>query len=105
MGCFGGVLEKEMATSVFLPGESYGQRSLVGCCPWGCAESDMTEVTYQQQLGGVLALILGDIDLKMPELMELRREIMPFHHGIILTINIAINSCNSWGCFHRKNQK
>ena len=39
-------LEKEMAThSVFLPGESQGQRSLVGCCLWGCTESDMTEVT------------------------------------------------------------
>ena len=22
-------------TPVFLPGESRGQRSLVGCCPWG----------------------------------------------------------------------
>ena len=30
-------LEKEMATtSVFLPGESYGQRSLAGYSPWGC---------------------------------------------------------------------
>ena len=28
---------------VFLPGESHGQRSLVGCSPWGCEESDMTE--------------------------------------------------------------
>ena len=26
-------LEKEMATQVFLPGESHGQRSLVGCSP------------------------------------------------------------------------
>ena len=24
---------------VFLPGESYGQRSLVSCSPWGCKES------------------------------------------------------------------
>ena len=32
-------------TSVFLPGESHGQRSLAGCSPWGCKESDMTEVT------------------------------------------------------------
>ena len=32
-------------TPVFLPGEFYGQRSLVGCCPWGCTESDMTEAT------------------------------------------------------------
>ena len=40
-------VEKEMATTpVFLPGESRGWRSLVGCCPWGCTESDMTEVTY-----------------------------------------------------------
>ena len=30
-------------TPVFLPGEFHGQRSLVGCSPWGCKESDMTE--------------------------------------------------------------
>ena len=29
--------------SVFLPRESHGQRSLVGCCPWDSTESDMTE--------------------------------------------------------------
>ena len=32
-------------TSVFLPGESYGQRSLGGYSPEGHAELDMTEVT------------------------------------------------------------
>ena len=37
---------KWQPTPVFLPGESQGQRSLVGC---GCTESDTTEVTYQQQ--------------------------------------------------------
>ena len=31
-------------TSVFLPGESYGQRGLAGYSPWGCKELDMTEV-------------------------------------------------------------
>ena len=36
-------------TPVFLPGESQGRRSLVSCCLWGRTESDMTEVTYQQQ--------------------------------------------------------
>ena len=30
-------------TPVFLPGESHGQRSLVGCRPFGLKESDMTE--------------------------------------------------------------
>ena len=28
-----------------LAGESHGQRSLAGCSPWDCKESDMTEVT------------------------------------------------------------
>ena len=34
---------KWQPTPVFLPGESYGQRSLVGYSPWGCREKDMTE--------------------------------------------------------------
>ena len=39
-----GPLEEEMATTpVFLPGESHGQRSLVGYSPWGHKELDMTE--------------------------------------------------------------
>ena len=32
-------------TPVFLPGESQGRGSLVGCRLWGCTESDTTEVT------------------------------------------------------------
>ena len=32
-------------TPVFLPGESQGRRSLVGCRVWGHTESDTTEVT------------------------------------------------------------
>ena len=28
---------------VLLPGKSHGWRSLMGCSPWGCEESDMTE--------------------------------------------------------------
>ena len=37
---------KWQPTPVFLPGESQGRRSLVGCSLWGRTESDMTEVTY-----------------------------------------------------------
>ena len=40
---------KRQPTPVFLPGESQGQGSLVGCCLWGCTESDTTEATQQQQ--------------------------------------------------------
>ena len=37
-------LEKEwQPTPAFLPGESHGQRSLVGYSPWGCKELDTTE--------------------------------------------------------------
>ena len=42
--------EKEIATTpVFLPGESQGQGSLVGCRLWSHTESDTTEATQQQQ--------------------------------------------------------
>ena len=34
---------KWQPTTVFLPGESRGWRSLVGCSPWGCWESDTTD--------------------------------------------------------------
>ena len=36
---------KRQPTLVFLPGESQGWGSLVGCCLWGHTESDTTEVT------------------------------------------------------------
>ena len=48
-------LEEGMAThSVFLPGESHGQRSLAGYSPWGCCckESDRTEVTWPKSIFG-----------------------------------------------------
>ena len=40
---------KWQPTPVFLPGESHGQRSLVGCRLWGHTESGTTEATQQQQ--------------------------------------------------------
>ena len=40
---------KWQPTPVFLPGESQGWRSLVGCRLWGCTESDTTEVTQKQR--------------------------------------------------------
>ena len=40
---------KWQPTPVFLPGESQGQWSLVGCLLWGCTELDVTEATQQQQ--------------------------------------------------------
>ena len=40
---------KWQPTPVFLPWESQGQGSLVGCRLWGRTESDTTEATTQQQ--------------------------------------------------------
>ena len=40
---------KWQPTPVFLPGESQGWVSLVGCRLWGRTESDTTEATQQQQ--------------------------------------------------------
>ena len=39
-------LQEDMQpTAVFLPGESFGQKSVVGCSPWDLKESHTTEVT------------------------------------------------------------
>ena len=43
------ILRKWKPTPVFLPGESQGRGSLVGCRLWGHTESDTTEATQQQQ--------------------------------------------------------
>ena len=49
---------KRQPTPVFLPGESQGWGSLVGCCLWGRTESDTTEATQQQHSVGC-----GDQDI------------------------------------------
>ena len=47
-------------TPVVLPGESHGQRSLVGYSPWGCTELDMTEwLTWGIGEGGLPFTSLG----------------------------------------------
>ena len=46
--------------AVFLPGESHGQRSLVGYSPWGCKDSDTIEQLdnkKQQRISGVRLLV------------------------------------------------
>ena len=48
LGLSGGLCElipvrQWQPTPGLLPGKSHGRRSLVGCSPWGCYESDTTE--------------------------------------------------------------
>ena len=47
---------KWQPTPLFLPGESQGWGSLVGCSLWGRTESDTTEVTQQQQSRYIVSL-------------------------------------------------
>ena len=59
---------KWQPTTVFLPGESQGWGSLVGCRLWGCTESDTIEVTQHQQAKEIywilsrLWMLLWDLD-------------------------------------------
>ena len=71
---------KWQPTPVFLPGESQGWRSLVGCCLWGRRELDTTEVVQQQQQQQQISVTLsvnsvcwrresmGEVLLKVTEL-------------------------------------
>ena len=58
---------KWQPTPVFLPGESQGRGSLVGCRLWGHTESDMTEATKQQQQQQQWAVLLAFIWWVMKE--------------------------------------
>ena len=49
---------KRQPTPVFLPGESQGRWSLVGCSLWGRTESDTTEATQQQHTQYMLIFII-----------------------------------------------
>ena len=50
-------LVEHMETPMFLPGESHGQRSLAGYCPWGHTESDMTEATSHSDKDKILRYV------------------------------------------------
>ena len=52
---------KWQPTPVFLPGESQGQRSLVGCHLWGLTESDTTEATWHPPANAGYARDVGSI--------------------------------------------
>ena len=56
---------KWQPTPVFLPGESQGQRSLVGCRLWGRTESDTTEATLQQQQHNLILYHLFSLSSKL----------------------------------------
>ena len=51
---------KWQPTPVFLPGESHGQRSLVGYIPWGHKELDMTEYAYTKEYGFIKTVSMSN---------------------------------------------
>ena len=57
---------KWQPTPVFLPGESQGRGSLVGCRLWGRTESDTTEVTWWRQQQPTGQNFLGAFSLSSP---------------------------------------
>ena len=68
---------KWQPTPVFLPGESQGQGSLMGCCLWGRTELDTTEATCSS----------SNNMMKLQEQLSLCTEI-----SCKLSINQSINS-------------
>ena len=50
MATYSSILFFFFNTSVFLPGESHGQRSLVSYSPWVAKESDMTKHSCKRDM-------------------------------------------------------
>ena len=59
---------KWQPTPVSLPAQSHGQRSLVGCSPWGSKESSMTErLTLTPSSGGLGSIPGQGTRSRMPQ--------------------------------------
>ena len=57
---------KWQPTPVFLPGESQGRGSLVGCRLWGHTESDMTDMTAAAAWFGMLQMYIhSSVDINL----------------------------------------
>ena len=84
---------KWQPTPVFLPGESQGRRSLVGCRLWGRTESDTTEATQQQQQqwSWLIGIDLWVIFTGVTTLCKNSRKFKPFSYGFI-----GITSLHYW---------
>ena len=53
-----------------LPGKSHGQRSLVGCSPWGLEESDTTERLHLHTLEKEMATHSSVLAWRIPGKVE-----------------------------------
>ena len=61
---------KWQPTPVFLPGESQGQGSLVGCCLWGHTESDTTEACSNSSIYYIGASLVTQTVKNLPATQE-----------------------------------
>ena len=55
---------------VLLPGKSHGWRSLEGCSPWGCEESDTTEQLHFHALEKEMATHSSVLAWRIPGMVE-----------------------------------
>ena len=76
---WGEPLEKEWPTTpVSLPGKSHGQRSLVGCSPWGRKESSTTEWLTLTYMITSLAKEVGEERERIPSLFIVQYSLVYF---------------------------
>ena len=59
-----------LSSPVLVPGKSHGWRSLVGCSPWGCEESDMTERLHFHSLEKEMATHSSVLAWRIPGMGE-----------------------------------
>ena len=70
MFCRGPSVSSEHLSFVSLPGKSHGQRSLVGCSPWGSEESDTTELLHFHALEKEMATHSSVLAWRIPRTEE-----------------------------------
>ena len=84
-------------TPVFLPGESHGQGSLVGCRLWGRTELDTTEATQQQQQHTIIVSLQQQRadSLKLPCMF-----LPPLAFGVCISHVSSVSACGKQDVTH-----
>ena len=93
---------KWQSTPVFLPGESQGRGSLVGCCLWGRTESDTTEATYSSSSSSSVSVSIPVSSSSHPPLPLLCPRVLSLylHLYFCLGNRFICTACLDSTCMH-----
>ena len=94
--CVGKIPWRRQPTLIFLPGDSHGQKSLVGYSSYGCKELDTTEVIYHAHIHFKMITTISLVVVRHHTKLFYRIDYIPHTvHFILMTFILQLKVCTS----------